>query len=224
MTKRLLAVVLMLGGLLGTSSADAAFVVFDDRNEWRQAAGGGSGDLVESFDAFGGDETYSQSSPVPAGFLTLSTTALPVPAAAAAWRVDTGPPEFAEIPSVNGTAYATTLAFGDDIATVLSCSAVVGLAFDFGAATLRPGLIRLTTSLGDITTFVNTPAAGGFVGVLYDTGETFTSLTWSGPGGAIVHAGIDEVEAYTTLVPVPPALWLLASALGYLWVRRSKLG
>ena len=193
-----------------TGQAGAALLSFDDRESWRLVAGGGTGDLVQDFNGFASDVPYNVSGGVDAGFLNLSISG----GGDSSWRIDVPPDAFGSIPNVNGTAFATTLSAGAVGArTVLSFDAVGGLGFDFGRGENgNRGILTLVTSGGLTASFDNTNG-GGFIGLLLEGGDTFTSLTFTSTTS--VFAGIDDVEAFTnpSIVPLPPALPLLGAAL-----------
>ena len=68
--------------------------------------------------------------------------------------------------------------------------------------------------------YTNTASTGGFIGIVFDAGETFTSLDWAPLPS--VSSGIDDVEAYTVLVPEPSTLVLVALGLASLRLHRRR--
>jgi hypothetical protein len=205
-------------------SGDAALLVFTDRTLWRAASGGGVGDLEENFDSYTADVLYG-STPVTAGFVTLS---LVDGGSDSSWRIDAIPATFATIPDVNGTTFATTLmskggGFGG---TQLSFAPVVALGFDYAGGTYSTVDLIVTTNLGHSVTIARMPTGTAFVGLVYDAGESFSTLTWSGPADGYFGAGIDNVEAFsegTAPVPEPASMFLTGAGLAAIWARRKRL-
>ena len=202
-----------------TGQAGAGLLKFNDRETWRLGAGGGTGDLFQNFDGFAVDVPYNVPGGVDAGFLNLSISG----GGDSSWRIDAPPDAFGSIPNVNGTAFATTLSAGlTGARTVLTFDPIGGLGFDFGRGENgNRGILTLVTSGGQTVSFDNTNG-GGFIGLLLEGSDTFTSLTFTSTTS--VFAGIDDVEAFTnpSIVPLPPALPLLGAAL--LWLGWLKCG
>ncbi|MGE0861344.1 MAG: hypothetical protein AB7I01_14085 [Gammaproteobacteria bacterium] len=202
----------------------AALTVFTDRVAWQVAAGGG-GDLFEDFAAFAVDTPYGAAG-TQAGFLTLSVVN---GAADDFWRIDVPPAHLASVPGVDGSTYAVTFGIDDGVFgdTLLTFAPVRALGFDYAGAGFSTVDGVLSTNLGDSTVIARLPlGTTAFVGLLYDAGETFTSLEWeAGPFSGNVFSGfgmgIDNVEAFSA-VPLPATAWFLAPALGMLaWRRRA---
>lgn len=206
--------------------ASAALTVFSDRAAWRAAAGGGTGDLFEDFNAFALDTVYD-SSGTQAGFVTLSVVE---GESDGFWRIDVPPANLPSVPGIDGTPYA--VAFGIDDGTFgdtrMSFAPVRALGFDFSASGFSTVDGILYTNLGDSTAISRLPlGTTAFVGFLYDAGTAITSIKWeAGPFSGNIFSGfgmgVDNVEAFS-VVPLPTTTWLLGSALGVLaWRRRGK--
>jgi hypothetical protein len=199
---------------LVAGQAHSALLAFTDRTAW-QAAAGGSGDLSENFNSVAQDIFYGPA-PVTQGFLTLEVVNGTYDSS---WRIDAQPDAFTSIPNVDGTTFATVLgldysSFGD---TLMSFQDVNALGFDYSGGTYSNTNTRLTTSRGDTVDVPQQTTGTFFLGLLYTGGENFSSLLW-GPDGCnncYVGMGIDNLEAFTSLnpVPVPAAFWLFGTAL-----------
>jgi hypothetical protein len=193
----------------------AGLVTFTDRAAWQSAVGAADA-ITEDFDSFSTDVLYG-ATPVTAGFLTLSVVGGP---SDNSWMIDSIPAFFSTIPDVNGTTFATTLVAGGFGGTELTFGPVRALGFDYAGATYSTVSGRLTTSQGDS---VDIPAsdnsARSFIGFLYPSGETFTSLTWSLAGSSGINdgfaAGIDNVTAFAP-IPEPVSALLFLAGIGWL--------
>lgn len=223
MKKLLLKCCIVVSTFCAALSANASLLVFTDRIAW-QAAAGGSGDLFQDFNSYTSDVIYSSSNPVTAGFLTLSVTSA---VSDASWRIDAMPAEFASIPDVNGSTFATTLGTPQGWNTLLSFTSATVFGFDYAGASYSTANGTLTTSRGDSVTLATSGnSARSFIGLLYNEGETFSSLTWSSSGQ--FAAGMDNVEAFSSQshqVPVPATMLLLGSGIAGLagiGLRRKK--
>lgn len=202
--------VLFLVSMAAASPAGAAPLTFTSRTAWESAIGG-TGDLFEDFNSYTGDVLYG--TPLTAGFLTLSVVN---GTSDDSWRIDAGPAQFASLPSVNGTSFATTLALAANTGyggTSMSFAPVIALAFDYAGSSYSTSSATLTTSLGhSLTLAALPPGQRGFFGILYTGGPAFTSLTWTSAGS--FGAGIDNVTGLTPApVPEPAGIALTGSGL-----------
>lgn len=203
-------------------SAQAAFTVYTDRAAWLAAAGGAP-NLTQTFDSYTSDVLYG--APLTAGFLTLSVVNGPHDIS---WRIDAMPATFGSIPDVNGSSFATVLASVSGPVwggTQLSFAPVRALGFDYAGATYSTANGSFTTSRGDVTLLApHANAYRGFLGVLYTSGETFTSLTLT--TSRDFAAGIDNVAAFSAApVPeLPTSAYWLATAGTVVTLRRLGAG
>lgn len=205
-------------------SANAALVSFTDRAAWLAAAGGSS-DYFEDFDSVTEDIPYYESSPVSVGFTTWTVDGF----ADGSWRIDAPTARFGSIPSVNGSAFVTTLAFSDNSFygdAEMSFNPVRAIGFDYAGAPYSSNVgsdIVLTTSLGDSVSVEAMYSGTFFIGLLYTEGESFTSLRWDANEGRVAM-GVDNVEAFApSEVPVPATLWLFGSGImGLMGIYRKK--
>ncbi len=210
--------------LLSISSSNAALLTFTDRASWQAAAGGGVGDQFENFNSFTDDVGYGPfyaQPTVTAGFLTFEVVN---GGSDGSWRIDA--PTHNIFTSVNGTSSATALGIGEPSLgfgdTLMSFGAVRALGFDYAGTVYSKTDGILTTNRGDSITIPKlADGAVAFIGLLYNAGENFTSLEW-GAVATLTTAdfedfgmALDDVEAFSTLnpVPVPAAIWLFGTAL-----------
>ncbi|NNE62707.1 MAG: hypothetical protein HKN34_01365 [Gammaproteobacteria bacterium] len=230
MTKRLS---LLLCTLFFSVSSHAALQVFTDRATWQAAAGGGPGDLFEDFNSFTEDTFYGSQFPaVTAGFLTLDL--VDTGPNDSSWLIDVAPDNFASLPNIDGTPYATTIGYqgGHTQAdTLMTFGNIRALGFDYKDMSYSVIDGNLTTSLGDsVLRPQNNSPDVFFLGLLYTEGEVFNSLAWEGIFDRGIGFGfsMDNVEAYSAAlnpIPVPAAFWLFGTALvGFVgFSRRRKL-
>jgi hypothetical protein len=191
--------------LFAIAKAEAGFVVFTDRAAWRIAAGGGTGDLTENFDGFTLDDPY----PATAGFLNFSIGGSGM--LSGFHNIDT---DGYFSGSVNGTAHAhLRTAPATPFETLVSFASISAIGFDYNNENLA-GDMSFSTSLGDdfVLTSSTTPL---FFGLVYDNGETFSSLLFRDSDNLVYNA--DNFEAFSSVsaVPEPSSMGLLTvGALG----------
>lgn len=199
---RILALCLLLFTM---TSAQAALIIYNDRMAW-QAAAGGAPDLNEDLNSVTTDTQYNQT-PQTVGFVTFSIDAT----ADNSWLIDADPAFFGTIPTVDGTTFATFLevqyyGFGQNVISFPSISA---FGFDYsGAGYSGQNNGDFITSLGDMFTINALPAGDvGFIGLLYNEGESFTSIGGVGNGSfdSVFAMGIDNFQAYLPSVNPPPS-------------------
>lgn len=206
-TLKTLATSTLLITALGASFiANAALITFTDRSAWRIAAGGGSGNLTEDFNAY-----------VPStSFITQ------------AGGVESPPGGHPMTLFVDGTAASRIRAnTSPSITTIFAFSEpVFAVGFDVGARTNITDNLDMLTSLGDATYFANSYTESTFFGLVYDDSENFTSILFHdfSNNGADWSLS-DNWEAFSPVpVPVPAAAWLFGSGLVGLvgFARRKK--
>lgn len=206
------------------SAVSAVVSTFTDRDAWRLAAGGLSGDQVQDFNGFAQDTVYEES-PVVAGFLTL-TVPNPRKGIGGVLEIDAPHNGFlgGTVSDVDGTAYAVVGTVVPNAHTLMTFGGVVAIGFDIAPATepSLEGKRQVTTSLGDLIEF-DISSDASFLGILYEDGELLTGLDW-GQTGFLSFAGVDNVEAYTAFVPLPAPVLLLLSAVGVAFVVRRRGG
>lgn len=194
------------------SPGHAALEVYSDRSAW-EAAAGSSGDKSEDFNSFASDLLYTGAG-VQAGFLHLSVVD---GVGDDSYRIDALPAQFATIPSVDSSTFATGISHQVIGSTRLSFDPVRALGFDYAAATYSTVDGILTTSRGDSVDLERFSAGPPrFVGLLYNGGETFESLTWFRVSPTPTDAfgtGIDNVVAMNP-IPEPQISSLLLVGLG----------
>lgn len=219
--------------LLPISSVNAALMTFDSRESWLSALGA-KPDISENFNSITADEIYL-GGPSKIGFLTFEATGN----ATNKWRIDAPNNAFTEFAPVDNSAFAIVAAMDDGngpASSSISFDPLRAIGFDYSRANLpRPSDGLLTTSLGDQIKMSSNPATRvNFLGLVYDKGESFTSLSLSALGN--FGFGMDNVEVFEAVVsadngipapnpvPLPAAFWLFGSALLGLFGRnRAKL-
>lgn len=224
---RILALCLLL---LTMTSAQAALIVYTDRATW-QAAAGGTPDLNEDLNSVTTDTQYNDT-PQTVGFLTFSIDAT----TDNSWLIDADPAVFGSIPGVDGTTFATFLevqyyGYGQN---KISFPAISALGFDYsGASYSGQNNGDFITSLGDMFTISALPSGDvGFIGLLYNDGESFTNFGGIDINGinGIFAMGVDNFQAYlpsdtpppSTSVPEPHMGVFMLMAMGMVLYRQNK--
>lgn len=202
-----------------TSQAEAGVITFTDRNAWRVAAGGGSGDLSQDFNSYSGTTVYGNPTGIQAGFLHFSTVSGNF-GADTSWSIRSAA-DLAGSKTVNGTSYVSLVSYspaaGDTLITTTSLRA---FGFDYSGPSNTPANdanpLSLITSVGTITGPTILGSSSGFFGFVYTAGESFTSIEVRDFTDNRTFFGADNFEAYSTNaapVPAPGALALLGLGL-----------
>lgn len=220
----------LLALLLPLSSVNAALLGFDNRDQWLLAVDSGSPDLSEDFDSFSSDQVYGLGE-VRAGFLNLKTVGnssrelrIEVPNNSSTRFFPVNPNSNG--PNNNAYPFVTLATFGNSRSELefikpgapnKVANPLRAIGFEYKIANLpnsKPGSVE--TNLGDS---VAVDADKSFLGLFYDNGEQFTSLTLRALGS--LGISVDNIEAFgapledqgMNPVPLPAAFWLFASAL-----------
>ncbi len=190
-------------------------IAFDNRSAWRNAAGGGLGDLTEDFESATSDLNFSGSTQS-IGFLKFSESF-----GGSDWaRIDSLPFNWGGY-SPNGSAYAL-LRSGGIRRTTVEFPSVYSIGFDYnsgyhGAPWDQP--MRVDTSSG--ATFTLPGPGAGFFGIV--SSQPFSRLTFSGVNEI---RGTDNWGAYATSAVPEPSSFLMAlisiTGIGLSHLRQSR--
>jgi hypothetical protein len=224
-----LAVILILACVV--ERADAELLPFNDRAAWLAAAGESVPHLTEDFDSFSGTTNYGTPTGVAAGFLNFATVSSNFPLDQS-WSIrETA--GATTIPPVTTPAspYVLMVANNSGGNTLISFSRIGALGFDYGYSfpgwdPLGATPLTLVTSRGDSISDPNwtiNDSSSGFVGILYDAGEKFTSIEIRDLSDDSAWFAADNFEAF---IPEPSSIAALVS-LGLCgicigWYRRRK--
>lgn len=184
--------------LLGTGTLNAAVVQYSSRTDWRTAAGGGTGDITDDFNA---------------GTLTRSAFALTQDATGSIAFF----PNANAVNAIDGTGYLRLLLNSPtDFVTFTFSSPITALGYEVNPHSATVGVVFSFAVNGTAAGSYSLPATDitEFRGFVSDTPFTTFTLTTAATDS---RQGIDNVEAFTS-VPEPAsatasaALVLLAVA------------
>ncbi len=207
--------------LIFSTGANAGLVTFTDRASWRNAVGGGTGDLTENFSSFTSSALYGNPTGITAGFLHFATVSGSYPLEVS-WSISNS--------GVMLVSWGNGGGVGGEGDTRITFSNLIALGFDYIGTTFYASRtadpLSITTSLSDTITG---PYIGindtGFFGILYDAGEVFNSIRIQDLYDGKAFFLAQNFEAYTVTpaaVPVPSAVWLFVSGLiGLIGIKRK---
>jgi hypothetical protein len=171
--------------LLGAGTLSAAVIQYSNLTDWRTAAGGGTGDITDDFNA---------------GTLTRSAFALTQDATGSIAAFPNGNP----VNTIDDTGYLRLLLDSPtDFVTFTFSSPITALGYEVNPRSAEVGVVFAFAINGTATGTYSLPATDNseFRGFVSDTPFTTFTITMSATAS---WQGIDNVEAFTS-VPEPAA-------------------